>query len=158
MSEFVQSLLPVSLTLWYPLTTQWKTFQSGDILANFLGSSLFLYLAVLLNRRIRRRQEIALLYQPLGEGHGYGDGYEYDDAESGSATTGPAPRGGTGAASAPRIPRGTSVWDVHDDEDDFEAGRPSADDGYGNSTGNRSEPMFGIGEDDEETPSKAATR
>ena len=137
------------------LKLQWKTFQTGDIVANLLGASLFLYLAVLLNRRIRRRQEIALLYQPLGadssDAHAhaqsrggaagawsYGD-YEYD-AGADETTDG-------------RYRRGESVWDVEDDEDEHAADsrgatgpaagqRKSAEQGRGNE-------LFAIGDEDD---------
>ncbi|OCF43657.1 hypothetical protein I317_02549 [Kwoniella heveanensis CBS 569] len=43
----------------------WKTFQFGDIVANLLGSTLFLYLAHLAHKRHLRKLELSSLYQPL---------------------------------------------------------------------------------------------
>lgn len=80
-SEIVQSFLPVCfvlsdssllpLLMLLPLDTdpQWKEFQWGDILANLLGASLFIYLAHLLHLRSRKRQELSSLYQPLSSHH-----------------------------------------------------------------------------------------
>ena len=150
-SEIIQSLLPVCSPPTSPadragsvLTVQWKTFQWGDICANLLGSSLFLYLAVLLNRRIRRRQEIALLYQPLGAASS-GDpiqrgayAYEYDEySEDQPATYGD--RGGH-----------SNVWDVEDDEDEVDArARPGAGQRRSTEAG-RGAQLFSIGDQDEE--------
>lgn len=53
MSEIVQSMLPH------------KEFQSGDVVANWLGSTLGLYLAYHIERYYRSRREIARLYRPL---------------------------------------------------------------------------------------------
>jgi hypothetical protein len=121
---------------------QWKTFQWGDILANLLGSSLFLYLAVLLNRRIRRRQEIALLYQPLGPSsrpgagargayaHEYGE-YDIDESDERHAAHG-------------------NVWDVEDDMNDVDVRvQPSAGPGR-NTDLRRGEELFTIGDEGEE--------
>jgi len=54
-SECIQSLLP------------YKTFQIGDVIANLLGSSLGLFIARSLARKLRHRRELARLYQPLDE-------------------------------------------------------------------------------------------
>lgn len=55
MSEFVQSLLP------------YKEFQTGDVAANLLGSTLGLYIAYYLERYYRHRREISRLYRPLDD-------------------------------------------------------------------------------------------
>ncbi|KAG2113953.1 uncharacterized protein F5147DRAFT_680734 [Suillus discolor] len=55
-SEIVQSLLPH------------KEFQSGDVVANWLGSTVGLYLAYYIERYYRSRREIARLYRPLETG------------------------------------------------------------------------------------------
>ncbi|KAF8973068.1 hypothetical protein BDZ97DRAFT_1779181 [Flammula alnicola] len=54
-SEFVQAALP------------YKTFQWGDVVANFCGSSVGLYVAYYLERYYRHRREIARLYRPLSD-------------------------------------------------------------------------------------------
>ncbi|KAG1799752.1 uncharacterized protein HD556DRAFT_1344600 [Suillus plorans] len=52
-SEIVQSMLPH------------KEFQSGDVVANWLGSTVGLYLAYYIERYYRSQREIARLYRPL---------------------------------------------------------------------------------------------
>lgn len=65
-SEIVQSALP------------YKTFQWGDVFANFLGSALGLFVSYHAERRHRLRREIARLYEPLDQ-ELYGDEEEEDD-------------------------------------------------------------------------------
>lgn len=104
---------------------QWKTFQWGDILANLLGSSLFLYIGVLLRRRARRRSEIAELYQPLSAVQGA----SYRDAQGRTHAFAPA-GAAAGAVGAIALPEGEDeglmnaredVWDDELDEGDLAA-------------------------------------
>ncbi|GMK54487.1 hypothetical protein CspeluHIS016_0110730 [Cutaneotrichosporon spelunceum] len=77
-SEFLQAMLP------------WKHFQVGDIVANLLGATVFLYIAHLLHTRARRRSEIADLYQPLPS-------HSYRDAQGRTHAFAPAPGGDVAA-------------------------------------------------------------
>ncbi|WVQ85883.1 hypothetical protein IAT38_008051 [Cryptococcus sp. DSM 104549] len=139
-SEFVQATLP------------WKTFQFGDILANLLGSTLFLYLAHLAYSRHLKRQELSSLYQPLsaqssatyrdaqGREHAFSSAGGGSGGEAGTPLTGGA-AGGSGG----RERGGSGVWDEESDE----GGRGSEETARG---GGRSA-VFGIGdEEDELTP------
>ena len=65
-SEIVQSALP------------YKSFQWGDVLANFFGSALGLFVSYHAEKRHRLRREIARLYEPLDQ-ELYGDEEEEDD-------------------------------------------------------------------------------
>ncbi|KAK8850407.1 hypothetical protein IAR55_004325 [Kwoniella newhampshirensis] len=144
-SEFVQSSLP------------WKTFQFGDIVANLLGSTLFLYLAHLAHTRLRKRQELSTLYQPLsaqssstyrdaqGRQHAFSaTAQEYDEPSNGH---------GSGAIDAEnresgRGREGSGVWDDESDlgrgSDDTARGGNSGSGGYGGV----SVPVFSIEDDD----------
>lgn len=72
MSEIVQSMLPH------------KEFQSGDVVANWLGSTVGLYLAYYIEKHYRSRREIARLYRPLE----MDDISDADDASDGEGPSG----------------------------------------------------------------------
>jgi len=99
---------------------QWKNFQWGDIAANLLGSTLFLYLAILLRKRARRRAEISELYQPLSahEGASYRDAQGRTHAFGSAAAAGAAGVGAISLAEADEYE--VSRHDVWDDEVDEE--------------------------------------
>ncbi|WOO79485.1 putative protein [Vanrija pseudolonga] len=114
-SEIVQSMLP------------WKTFQLGDIAANLLGSTAFLYLAHLLDKRNRRRAELAQLYQPLSASASA----SYRDAQGRTHAFAPAAAGAAAGAGIALTDadveaaheyehRTSNVWD--DEVDDAELG------------------------------------
>lgn len=46
---------------------KYKTFQWGDVLANFVGSGLGLFLSYHAERKYRTRREIERLYEPLDQ-------------------------------------------------------------------------------------------
>lgn len=131
---------------------QWKEFQWGDILANLLGASLFIYLAHLLHLRLRKRQELSSLYQPLSaqNAHTYRDAQGRQHAfDVGSPTA----AGGNGReAEGPRngqfrhVRQGSNVW-----EESSEA-RTSVDER------DRGETMFELGDDEEEEPRREIRR
>jgi hypothetical protein len=56
------------------MSLQYKTFQWGDVIANFLGSGVGLFFSYHAERRYRTRREIERLYEPLDQGL-----YEEDD-------------------------------------------------------------------------------
>ncbi|BEI85560.1 hypothetical protein CcaverHIS002_0509610 [Cutaneotrichosporon cavernicola] len=97
-SEFIQAMLP------------WKHFQFGDIVANLLGTTVFLYLAHLLHSRARRRSEIADLYQPLPS-------HSYRDAQGRTHAFAPAAAAGGAGAVAVELEEteGHDTRDVHND-------------------------------------------
>lgn len=169
-SEFVQATLPASLFFCpSPLTnpgTQWKTFQSLDILSNLFGSSVFLYLAHLAHKRHLRKQEISSLYEPLSAG-GVG---RYRDAQGRehafdmpSSSGGGSSRGGGG-----RTPRGVSyanagaggdewreqrgtgtIWDEESESESVEGGSAETERAGGQAW--VPAPVFKIDDEDEET-------
>ncbi|TXT06100.1 hypothetical protein VHUM_03573 [Vanrija humicola] len=107
-SEIVQSMLPL-----------------GDIAANLLGSTGFLYLAHVLDKRNRRRAELAQLYQPLSASAGA----SYRDAQGRTHAFAPATAGAAGGialtdadieAAHEYEHRTSNVWD--DEVDDAELG------------------------------------
>lgn len=57
---------------------QYKTFQWGDVVANFMGSGIGLFFSYHAERRYRTRREIERLYEPLDQ-ELYGDETEEDD-------------------------------------------------------------------------------
>lgn len=120
-SEFVQSMLP------------YKEFQSGDVVANLLGSSLGLYVAYYLERYYRHRREISRLYQPLDT-----DSLASDDEDDMSGTqllpTHYQPRASRGASKKDRTPK-------------TDAGRIRLSDVW-----DEREELFDIGADSEEEP------
>ncbi|WVR08467.1 hypothetical protein IAU60_005522 [Kwoniella sp. DSM 27419] len=147
-SEFVQGMLP------------WKSFQLGDIAANLLGSTVFLYLAHLADKRHQRRLELSSLYQPLSE-H---SSSTYRDAQGRSHAfqrepghqpprldDASAPAPGQGATVGPgtvygRRERGNSeVW-----ESDSDLDRSSQDTARGHGTTPAGTQLFALGDDDEE--------
>ncbi|ORX41171.1 hypothetical protein BD324DRAFT_678553 [Kockovaella imperatae] len=134
-SEFIQGLLP------------WKTFQWGDILANLLGSSLFLYLAHLLHARSRKRMEISTLYQPLSS-HVYRDAQGRQHTFDASPTShSPAQPSSVRPPSPQQGPyrhqrQGSNVWD-----EGSEAGRSSVEDLSRDTT--RGTKVFDIGDEEE---------
>jgi len=69
LSEFVQSMLP------------YKTFQSGDVYANLLGSTCGLLISYNLERYYRHRREIARLYTPLDPADPVSDSESDDEDE-----------------------------------------------------------------------------
>ncbi|KAI9633620.1 uncharacterized protein MKK02DRAFT_38278 [Dioszegia hungarica] len=103
MSEFVQSMLP------------WKTFQTGDILSNLLGSTLFLYLAHLLHQRHRRKSEISSLYQPLSSA-------SYRDAQGREHLFSPSGSSPAQAQKSRPGRQGSNVWDDEDSDGEGRAG------------------------------------
>ncbi|WWC98737.1 hypothetical protein V866_005630 [Kwoniella sp. B9012] len=132
-SEFIQSLLP------------WKEFQFGDIIANLLGSTLFLYLAHLAYQRNQRKLELSSLYQPLTEQNSstyrdaQGRRHQFNVPSATDADEDQPPRevysGGVN-----RQRQGSNVWD---DESDLD--RSSQDTARGGG-------MFQLGEEDDDTP------
>jgi len=107
-SEFIQSLLP------------YKTFQIGDVIANILGASLGLYLSHALERRHRRRRELARLYTPLNPA----DGYPSDDEED---AHGPGSGRQLFGASDGRVwdDSASEIFMLEDDEERSERGQTS---------------------------------
>jgi hypothetical protein len=99
-----------------PADIQWKTFQTGDILSNLLGSTLFLYLAHLLHQRHRRKSEISSLYQPLSSA-------SYRDAQGREHLFSPS---GSSPAQAQKSRPGRQSSNVWDDEDSDVEGRAGA--------------------------------
>ena len=142
-SEVVQSFLPVSMIP--TITThvrlriltdkQWKEFQWGDILANLLGASLFIYLAHLLHLRSRKRQELSSLYQPLSSHHSS----TYRDAQGRQhAFDGARPSSNEGErAQYGRDRSSSNVWEEESE------GRASEEEP-------RNESVFDIGDEDDE--------
>ncbi|KAF7304832.1 hypothetical protein MKEN_01197300 [Mycena kentingensis (nom. inval.)] len=111
LSEVIQSLLP------------YKEFQVGDILANFLGSSIGLLVSYHLERYYRTRREIARLYQPIDSG----SASDEDDEDEGFQLL---PSHNSTKTSKARL---GNVWDAREelfgiggDSDDEETPRPSA--------------------------------
>jgi len=126
LSELVQSLLP------------YKKFQTGDLVANLLGSSLGLFVAYHLERYYRHRKEIARLYLPLNTS--LSDLEDYDDDQTGTQLL---PTHTQHVSSVPKgsrhkSPRLADVWDereevfdiggLSDDEDDRIPGPAGSDD------------------------------
>nr|XP_031860203.1 uncharacterized protein CI109_004335 [Kwoniella shandongensis]KAA5527275.1 hypothetical protein CI109_004335 [Kwoniella shandongensis] len=138
----------------------WKTFQFGDIVANLFGSTVFLYLAHLAATRIRKRQELSTLYQPLsaqststyrdaqGRQHAFPSSAD-DQASNGGGDMSP-----DGGRVGGRGREGSGVWD-----DDSDLGRGSDDTARGGEYGGGSGaggyggisvPVFRIEEDDDD--------
>jgi hypothetical protein len=82
--------------------------------ANLLGSACFLYVAILLRRRARRRAEISELYQPLSAS----EGASYRDAQGRTHAFGAAAAGGGAIALGGADEFAVSRHDVWDDEVD----------------------------------------
>jgi hypothetical protein len=57
---------------------QYKEFQWGDVVANFMGSGIGLFFSYHAERRYRSRREIQRLYEPLDQ-ELYGDETEEED-------------------------------------------------------------------------------
>lgn len=127
-SEFVQSMLP------------YKTFQSGDVVANLVGSSCGLFISYYLEKYYRRRREISRLYRPLDAAAE--DMLSDDELDTLTSPTLPlyrqTPQLLTGPAEPKRVgsgPRLANVWDsgedlfaVGEDDDDVDHrdARPAA--------------------------------
>ncbi|WVW81008.1 hypothetical protein I302_102999 [Kwoniella bestiolae CBS 10118] len=134
-SEFIQSLLP------------WKEFQFGDIVANLLGSTLFLYLAHLTHQRNQRKLELSSLYEPLTEQgsstyrDAQGRRHQFN-ASSLDEEQPPRVDGAVYGGAGNRARQGSNVWDDESDQD-----RSSQDTARGGGG------VFELGdEDDESTP------
>ncbi|EAL22949.1 hypothetical protein CNBA7170 [Cryptococcus deneoformans B-3501A] len=154
---------PLILTLF--LSFFWKTFQSLDILANLIGSSVFLYLAHLAHKRHLRKQEISSLYEPLSAG-GVG---RYRDAQGREhAFDVPSSSGGGSGSGGGRTPRGVSyanagaggdewrgqrgrgtIWDEESESESV--GRGSVETERAGGQKWLAAPVFKIDDEDEET-------
>ncbi|KIK67155.1 hypothetical protein GYMLUDRAFT_92990 [Collybiopsis luxurians FD-317 M1] len=117
LSEFVQSMLP------------YKIFDTGDIVANLLGSSIGLYAAYHLERYYRNRREIARLYQPLDM---EALSEDEDDETAGSLLPTHTGHHSQQQSKGSKSIRLTDVWDEREE-------------------------LFGIGEDSDEGESSAPT-
>ncbi|KAG0708367.1 hypothetical protein DFH29DRAFT_795330 [Suillus ampliporus] len=104
-SEIVQSMLPS------------KEFQSGDVVANWLGSTVGLYLAYYIEKYYRSRREIARLYRPLQTD----EMSDTEDAEDDEGTSGTQLLPLYSQPSAPskskptKATRLSDVWDERED-------------------------------------------
>ncbi|KAG2079286.1 hypothetical protein BDR04DRAFT_997459 [Suillus decipiens] len=114
-SEIVQSMLPH------------KEFEFGDVVANWLGSTVGLYLAYYIEKYHRSRREIARLYRPL-ETDEISDADDASDNEATSGTqllplyTHPS------ASSKSKSIKGARLDDVWDEREElFDIGDDSAD-------------------------------
>jgi hypothetical protein len=119
-SEIVQSMLPR------------KEFQPGDVVANWLGSTVGLYLAYYIEKYYRSRREIARLYRPLETD----DISDADDASDNEETPGTQLLPLYSHPSAPskskpvKVARLHDVWDER--EELFDIGNDSGEeDGAG---------------------------
>ncbi|KAG2121346.1 hypothetical protein BD769DRAFT_1478950 [Suillus cothurnatus] len=119
-SEIVQSMLPR------------KEFQPGDVVANWLGSTVGLYLAYYIEKYYRSRREIARLYRPLETD----DISDADDASDNEETSGTQLLPLYSHPSAPskskpvKVARLHDVWDER--EELFDIGNDSGEeDGAG---------------------------
>ncbi|KAK1922952.1 hypothetical protein DB88DRAFT_440618 [Papiliotrema laurentii] len=121
----------------------WKQFQWGDILANLVGSALFLYAAHLLHLRFRKRAELSSLYQPLSihNSSTYRDAQGRQHAfDAGQPLPETPDRGPTRHARS-----GSNVWEADSDA------RTSIEDGRAGQT------MFDIGDDEDDHPHQPGT-
>nr|XP_018259898.1 uncharacterized protein I303_07970 [Kwoniella dejecticola CBS 10117]OBR82056.1 hypothetical protein I303_07970 [Kwoniella dejecticola CBS 10117] len=112
----------------------WKEFQFGDIIANLLGSTLFLYLAHLLHQRNIRKMELSSLYQPLnaqtassyrdaqGRRHQFNNNVDVGVDVDGNSSDQPPRENVYSSTNSNRPREGSGVWD---EESDF--GRSSQD-------------------------------
>jgi hypothetical protein len=71
----------------YRSSCQYKTFQWGDVIANFMGSGVGLFFSFHAERRYRSRREIERLYEPLDE-ELYDDDHEDDSLREDDFTGG----------------------------------------------------------------------